>query len=448
MGTAQTPQDPLIGSLLGSYRVERRLGEGGMGIVYQAVHATLGQIVAIKVLRRNFSGDDKVLHRFFNEARAVGIVHHPGLVRIYDYQQTADGSAYIVMEFLQGEALDSRIASALKSGQGLPLAQVLHVGRQISSALAAAHAAGVVHCDLKPENVFLTRDADAIGGERVKILDFGIAKFLADSSGKKTTVGLILGTPKYMAPEQCEGRDSLTDKVDVYALGTILYEMVTGTPPFVAQTSSGLMRQHMMLDPPPLREKVPAVPADLHALVHEMMAKPATARPTMAQVVARLDSIKMHGQGAVSARAAGKRTVRPVFIGGAIFIIVGIGAGLLVVKAKRTGRMSAASTLNSRAVNSPGPGEAPGVPAGEHPPTGPEMAHEGGESDELKNRLQRTDKLKKHKLLKPAPAPALKDSNSPPAAGSTSAPASTAKPTASPAKTRSKLTDMDIEPDR
>jgi serine/threonine protein kinase len=150
MSDSSSNVEQLIGQMLGPYRVEKLLGEGGMGIVYRAVHQALGQHVAIKVLRRNFADDEKALQRFFNEARAVGIVQHPGLVRIHDYQQTQSGIAYIVMELLAGEALDTRMKAALQAGQRLALAVVLQAGQQVASALAAAHAAGIVHCGLWP----------------------------------------------------------------------------------------------------------------------------------------------------------------------------------------------------------------------------------------------------------------------------------------------------------
>jgi hypothetical protein len=198
----------------------------------------------------------------------------------------------------------------------------------------------------------------------------------------------------------------------------------------------------MMVEPPPLREKVHAIPVELHTLVHEMMAKTATARPAMAQVVARLDSIKMGGQGTAAASLTRRRSLRPLLIGATAFIVMGIGAGLVFLRARQSPRMSAAATLDARAGANPGPGSIPSSLPDEHPSAGLEPAHDPAESDELKSHLQKGDKLKKHKLQKPAPA--LKEGH--PAQADSSLPV---QPSATPpAKARSKLTDTDIEPDR
>jgi serine/threonine-protein kinase len=287
--------DPFVGQMLGQYRVVRKLGEGGMGVVYEGVREAISQRVAIKLLHGRMTRDGKTFQRFHNEARAISIVQHPGMVKIHDYQQTPDGMAYIVMEFLEGQSLadrldqmKGRVKGDVKQGR-LPAEEALDLGRQIASALAAAHGHGIIHCDLKPDNIFLVSDPLLRFGQRVKILDFGIAKFVLDSGGRKTTEGLILGTPRYMAPEQCEGRDSLSDRVDVYALGVILYELLAGAPPFEAASSAALMRQHMVKPPPPLTERVRGLPPQVVDLVERMLAKDPTQRPAMAEVFARLD---------------------------------------------------------------------------------------------------------------------------------------------------------------
>ncbi|MFO0576866.1 MAG: serine/threonine-protein kinase [Polyangia bacterium] len=217
--------DSMIGRQIGGYKIERRIGSGGMGVVYQARHDKIvAKRVAIKVLHKEMSADAKLVKRFFNEANAISRAQHSSIVQVYDYGQLEDGTAYIMMEMLEGEPLLTRIESAQARGTGLGLHLVVELGRQIATALAVTHSKNIVHRDLKPENIFVVPDEVAPLGERVKLLDFGIAKVL-EGETRKTTVGIILGTPLYMSPEQCEGREDLDAKVDVYALGVMLFEL-------------------------------------------------------------------------------------------------------------------------------------------------------------------------------------------------------------------------------
>ncbi|HNN98274.1 MAG TPA: serine/threonine-protein kinase, partial [Pseudomonadota bacterium] len=197
--------DPLVGRRVGGYAITRRIGQGGMGVVYEAKHERIAQQrAAIKVLHKELSSDEKVLQRFFMEAKAISMAQHSSIVKIFDFGQIDDGTAYIMMEFLDGEPLHARMERAQQARTGLPLGQVVELGRQSATALAVIHEKNIVHRDLKPENIFVVPDPVAPLGERVKLLDFGIAKFL-DGPVRKTTVGMILGTPLYMSPEQCEG---------------------------------------------------------------------------------------------------------------------------------------------------------------------------------------------------------------------------------------------------
>ena len=222
----------MIGQHIGQYQLVRLLGEGGMGIVYEAVQADLGRRVAIKVLRAEYAAHPQVARRFRNEARAVHIVRHPGLVDIYELGCLDEGGAFIVMEYLEGEPLGRR----LHRMGAMALRDAIRVARQIASPLAAAHARAVVHRDLKPENVMIVADPEVPGGERIKVLDFGIAKLLDDQSGlqpeARTRTGMVIGTPRYMAPEQCHGGGAVNAAVDVYALGVVLFEMLAGRRPF------------------------------------------------------------------------------------------------------------------------------------------------------------------------------------------------------------------------
>jgi len=293
MSASQSPatsSDSMIGRKIGHYTISRRIGQGGMGIVYEAIHDKIKQRVAIKVLHKEMSQDEKVVQRFFNEANAISMAQHSSIVKIMDYGQLEDGTAYIMMEFLEGEPLLSRLERAQASGTGLGLHMVVEIGRQTAAALSLIHDKNIVHRDLKPENIFVVPDSIAPLGERVKLLDFGIAKFL-DGPVRKTTVGMILGTPLYMSPEQCEGREDLNAKVDVYALGAMLFEMVSGRLPFVADTAAALMRQHMFKAAPRLREQVPNAPQALDELIAEMLRKEPAERPDMKDIATRLEQL-------------------------------------------------------------------------------------------------------------------------------------------------------------
>ncbi|HEX7841543.1 MAG TPA: serine/threonine-protein kinase [Kofleriaceae bacterium] len=213
-----------IGREFGNYRLAEVLGEGGMSIVYRAVHKSIESEVAIKVLRR--SGSRDMVKRFFHEAVAASQIRHPGIVSVFDYGE-ADGVAYLVMELLQGENLGDRLR---RRGRLDPI-EAARLMRQVCGALIAAHEADIVHRDIKPQNLFIIRDAEVVGGERVKILDFGVAKLLAaspDGSDRK----VLLGTPMYMAPEQFRGGESGDHRIDVYQVGAVLYHLASGRPPF------------------------------------------------------------------------------------------------------------------------------------------------------------------------------------------------------------------------
>ena len=248
-------------------------------------HATLAQRAAVKVLRRELASSERDLQRFVNEARTVAAVQHPGIVKIFDIGQI-DGTPFILMELLDGEPLHARLDRA--PGRRLPLVQVLDFASQAAAALSFTHGRGFVHRDLKPDNMFLCPDPAARRGERVVLLDFGIAKFLDPKTDGGTAVGITLGTPHYMAPEQCEGRKDLTGKVDVYALGVLLFEALSGRLPFESDSPLAIMRQHMVMTAPPLSEAAPDTPPLLVELVASMLAKSPLQRPTMEEVGARL----------------------------------------------------------------------------------------------------------------------------------------------------------------
>jgi serine/threonine-protein kinase len=284
-----------VGQRIGKYRIVRKIGQGGMGAVFEAVHEEIGRRAAIKVLLPEFTEDPQNIARFFNEARAVNIIQHPGLVGMYESGRLEDGSAYIVMEYLEGELLTARLNKLGK----LSLKGSLTLCRQLASALAAAHLKRIVHRDLKPDNIMLVPDPETIDGERVKVFDFGIAKLRVDSLGpgrgpSLTQTGTIMGTPTHMAPEQCRGETDISGKADVYALGIILYQSLVGHPPFMAQSTGELLSMHLRDRPTRLRRIDPGLPDMVEDLVDRMLAKEPGDRPEMSEVVIELEALGAH----------------------------------------------------------------------------------------------------------------------------------------------------------
>lgn len=263
LGVSRSEQ--MIGQTIGRYEICSYLDSGGMATVFVGRHRFLGHHVAIKLLHGHYLHNSRVLRRFCNEARTVASIEHPGIVRYHDIGRTSAGRIYIVMELLEGETLRDRLQRGpLSEVQTLPLA------RQIASALAAAHARGVVHRDIKPENVYLVRDPEVPGGERAKVLDFGIAK----AEGVNVTApGALVGTPAYMAPEQCRPYHEVDARADVYSLGALMYRMVTGQPVFRSDTEVGLLRKHLHAAPPSPRARGVDISSGFDEVIRTCLAK-------------------------------------------------------------------------------------------------------------------------------------------------------------------------------
>jgi len=281
------------GSQIGKYLLGKKLGHGGFGVVFRAQDLSLDREVALKFLHPEHTATPQILQRFLQEARSAAKVAHPGIVTVYECgqiagtQTPADGTAYIAMELLDGESLTDRLA---RSGRLVPGA-AMEITRQIASALEAAHRAGIVHRDLKPDNIFLVQDPAVQSGERVKVLDFGIAKLgRTATSSVQTQSMMVFGTPRYMSPEQCKSATHVDHRSDIYTLGCILFELVTGRPPFAGQPGE-LIAQHLLVAPPSAISIVPELPMALERLIAEMLAKEPDARPpTMAAVQRALQS--------------------------------------------------------------------------------------------------------------------------------------------------------------
>ena len=279
----------MIGEVFGNYRVTAKLGEGGMGAVYLAEHPSIGRKVAVKMIRAAFSDDPETLRRFVREARSTANLRHPALVDVMDYGvHEKTGSAYIIMEYLEGESLDARLE---REGRLTPV-QAAAIARHIALGMAAAHRAGIIHRDLKPGNVHLIADPDRPGIDVVKVLDFGIAKLATNDTGTgpTTRTDVLLGTPRYMAPEQCRGGGMLDHRADIYSLGCLLYEALAGRPPFAYQWPGELIAAHLGEMPAPLRAFVPAIPEGLESTVMRAIAKdPSHRQPTMSHVAQELE---------------------------------------------------------------------------------------------------------------------------------------------------------------
>jgi len=281
----------VVGRKLGNYEIVRLIGKGGMGAVYEGLQSNIRRRVAIKVLLPDYAKSDGIVRRFHNEALAVNEIKHPGVVQISDVGKADDGSVFLVMEFLEGETLSERLQSR---GGVLSDQEVVTIGWQLADVLSAAHSKSIIHRDIKPGNIMLVPDPAGPGGERVKILDFGIAKLgthLHGSEEIKTGTGQLLGTVAYMAPEQFNEKAVITGQVDVYALGCVLFRLRSGRLPFLAPTNDmAIAAMHLFVAPPSLQEVAADTAPWLVELIDRMLRKPADERPTMVQVKAELQA--------------------------------------------------------------------------------------------------------------------------------------------------------------
>lgn len=276
--------DPLIGHVIdGKYELVAKLGEGGMSVVYRARRAHIGDDVAVKILLGKFVKDDAALARFRREARAAAMLRHPNVITIHDFGETDDDDApaYIVMEFVRGTPL----RELLKTETHFSVERAVRLMRGICAGVSAAHRQGVVHRDLKPENILVVAPDDDFEFESVRVVDFGLAKLLADAGGAGPA-GTVVGTPYYMSPEQGMG-EPLDTRSDVYSLGAMFYELLSGTRPFDAETVSGVINRHLYEPPPPLPASL-GIPRRISSAIMQALSKDPDDRPQTAGDLARL----------------------------------------------------------------------------------------------------------------------------------------------------------------
>jgi len=262
----------MVGKKINNYELRELVGDGAMGVVYLAEHPVLRRRAAVKLLKRQYLESPSLVTRFVNEARAAAAIHHPNVIEVIDVGLVEEEIPYIMMEYLDGEPLSRRLAR-----ERMGVGKAVDIAIQAARAVAASHAIEIIHRDLKPENLFLVPDPMSPGGERVKVLDFGIAKLRPDwagSDGPKTRTGVIFGTPAYMSPEQCRGlNDEVDVSTDIYALGCILFEMLCGRAPYISPGWGDVLMMHMSDEIPVASAENSRVPPAIDQVIRTALAK-------------------------------------------------------------------------------------------------------------------------------------------------------------------------------
>ena len=361
--------DPLIGRVINDrFKINALIARGGMGKVYRAEQSPLGRVCAIKVLNPNYAGEhDPEFHkRFFLEASIASKLTHPNTVTIFDYGRTEDDIYYMAMEYLEGHTLHR----AIREAGHFPEERAAHIARQICRALREAHSLGVIHRDLKPANIFLVEHGDET--DFVKVLDFGLVKNVSGDGKAEdlTQTGLFMGSPKYMAPEQIRG-DKVDARTDIYALGIIMYEMITGKVPFDRPNSVNILMAHVNEDAPPMRQMNPSInlsPAIEETVARAMAKDPDQRFRSMDEVLAALKRV---GGGALTATISGVGT-------GEYRALSGSGSGPQVTSTNGTLSLGSGSSpaFLSPTTSDPGsipsplavPSDSPGAPLMSQPP--------------------------------------------------------------------------------
>jgi serine/threonine protein kinase len=349
--------DPLIGTILAErYEIVRRIGEGGMGAVYEGKHTVLGRQVAVKVLLEKFLEKTELVARLLQEARLASAIGHENIVDVTDFGTTADGRSYVVMEFLEGESL----AQVVIRDAPLAVDRCLRIARQVVSALVAAHDKGIVHRDIKPENVFLLRRGEQ---DFVKVVDFGVSKAVRTRDDgadmlRLTRTGMVLGTPLYMSPEQARGGDDVDVRADVWAVGVMLYECLTGEVPFRANNYLGVISQVLTqeVQPPSKLRPELGIPPAVEAVVMRAMEKDRERRyQQMSDLERDLDRLLAGdpnvgiSETAPALSPEPKRTSARWHLGIFAVLVVGIGLAFTLARTEEERRTAPARAARAKA---------------------------------------------------------------------------------------------------
>ncbi|MBL4634333.1 MAG: serine/threonine protein kinase [Kofleriaceae bacterium] len=279
----------IIGCVVGSYKIVSHIGYGGMGIVYEAEHLLMGKRAAVKVLRPSMLQEKEMTRRFEAEAKTTSMIRHPGIVEIFDYGFFRGGNPYITMELLAGESLEDRLA---RIGY-LSVNDAINVTLHVADAMYEAHQHGIIHRDLKPGNVFLVPDTAVAGGERAKVLDFGVARRRTLDNSSNTLVGQIIGTPGYLSPEQAQGWLEIDQRSDVYALGCLFYKMLCGRTPFRGEGVRDVIKAHIHTTPAPVHMRDPSIPVAVSKIVSKLLEKnPRERYQRMSDLIASLRGVQ------------------------------------------------------------------------------------------------------------------------------------------------------------
>jgi eukaryotic-like serine/threonine-protein kinase len=389
-------RDPRLDTEVDRYTITRLLGKGGMGAVYEARHVRLGRRVAIKFLLPELAARGELLRRFENEAVAAGGLEHPNLVAVIDLGRAADGSPYLVMEFLDGEDC----ARLVRHVGPLPVARAVNIVLQACRGVAVAHDAGIVHRDLKPENLFLTDVGD--GGDQIKVLDFGIAKLRPADGQSATRTGSTFGTTHYMSPEQARGAGEVDVRTDVWSLGVVLYELLGGHKPFDSEQPLGVVHQILNATPAPLETLRPGLPRGLAAVVGRALRKdaaerypsirafasalaPFTARPAAAAGDARASTQPTPGttteRPAARARFGLRAGTTLAALGGVTIAVISLVGGRDRVPASSMAAAPASPAVPVVAAGAPAAAQAPNSADPPHPSEQSGQSGQGGQAD-------------------------------------------------------------------
>jgi eukaryotic-like serine/threonine-protein kinase len=358
--------DPLIGrTIRGRFRVLRKLGEGGMGVVYLADQISFHRRVALKVLHGFYARDEEFIERFRREARLAAMLNHAHIVTVYDFDQGEDGSLFIAMEYVEGRNLRDIIQAG-----GLGLDETVRFARQIAEGLDTAHRAGVIHRDIKPENIMVSNKTN-----EVKLMDFGIASMKdTEEMSRLTRTGTIVGTPTYMAPERIE-KGQTDEKTDIYSFGILLYEMLTGDVPFSAPTPAAILVKQLQEIPRSVRTSRAEIPASLEAVVMQAIEKePQKRQANMGKITQTLrkieNSLEIEKTGPGTFGGPGlSRTVAALIA----TVVLGTGTAVWIMTASHQKKSEVSSTPSPEAK----PGQEPGVPREEPTPPTPDQNPDG-----------------------------------------------------------------------